>query len=108
MTLPLARIISARWPARPKPVTSVQACAPAATSARAASPDGVRIDASASSIQLPLAMPRMAAAKMTPVPSFFVRTSRSPGFSPPLRSACDATTRPFTEKPSAASGPSPE
>src|SRR5215470_15600699 len=107
-TGPLARIISARCPASPKPVTSVQACAPAATSASAVLPDGRLIEASALSIHVPRAAPRTAAAKITPVPSGLLSTSLSPATRPPLRNARAFSTRPFTEKPSAISGPSPE
>ena len=45
---------------------------------------------SASAIQRAARRPRMAAAKITPVPSGLVRTSLSPGFRPPLRSAAAA------------------
>src|SRR5215813_9869378 len=107
-TAPLARIISVRWPASPKPVTSVQACARAATSASAVLPDGRLIEARALSIHVPRAAPRMAAAKITPVPSGLLSTSLSPATRPPLRKARAFSTRPFTEKPSAISGPSPE
>ena len=41
-----------------------------------------------------------------PVPNGLVRMRPSPGFSPPLRNAAAAGTRPLTAKPSASSAPS--
>src|SRR3546814_10077873 len=63
-------------------------------------------EASAASIQRPLALPRMSAANSVPVPSGLVRISRSPGRMPPLRRTVSRSINPLTAKPRDSSAPS--
>ena len=102
-----ARTISTRWPARPNPVTSVQAVAPCPIRISAAARFDASIEASARSIHRPFALHRMSAANSVPVPSALVRISRSPGRMPALRSTRAGSACPVTARPSARSAPSP-
>ena len=62
--------------------------------------------ASAASIQRLCALPRISAAKITPVPMGRVSTSRSPGRMPDFRSKSSGGAVPVTENPMASSPPS--
>ena len=81
---PEERAISARWPARPKPVTSVQAWAPTSRASSDASRLSALIEAAIVSAAPAGARPICSANASTPVPSGLVSTSRSPGRAPAL------------------------
>mmetsp|Transcript_18090 Transcript_18090/g.51920 ORF Transcript_18090/g.51920 Transcript_18090/m.51920 type:complete len:214 (-) Transcript_18090:866-1507(-) len=107
----LALSISARWPSRPKPVTSVHAVALCSRASLAGTWFDSTMVASAESTQTPLASRRMCAAKMTPVPIGLVSTRASPSRRPPLVSAADwppLGSVPLTERPRDSSVPSHE
>ena len=59
----------------------------------------MHVEGSPPETQLPLAFPRMSAAKMTPLPRGFVRIRACPGFRPPLRMSADSSASPLTLKP---------
>ena len=98
--------ISNKCPSRPKPVTSVQAVAPYSARQAEAAAAGCSIAAIASVTTRAAARRRISAARITPVPSGLVSSSRSPGCSPPLRNSLPGRVRPVTAKPSASSVPS--
>ena len=103
---PEAPVISLKWPMSPNPVTSVQADAPCSFRISAARLFGWVMESSAAAIQRPLALPRISAAKRTPVPSGLVRMSLSPVCSPCLRRTPSCSAKPVTVKPRASSSPS--
>ena len=103
--VPDARAISRPWPSRPNPVTSVAARTPA--------PDErLRGGAVEAAHRRRWRRPRSAALvrpwrepdTRTPVPSGLVRTSRSPGRAPPLRSSLSGWAAPMTASPYFGSG----
>ena len=75
----LAATIFRRWPRRPKPVTSVSACAPHRANSSPATRLSVVMTRMASSIAPSLSSPFLAAVVMMPRPSGLVRISTSPG-----------------------------
>ena len=81
---PLASSISARWPSRPKPVTSVPACTPTLTMAREAASLRVAASRIVGIISSSVMAPCLRALASTPMPRRLVSTSRSPGRAPPL------------------------
>ena len=106
ISTPEASAISSRCPARPKPVTSVQAGAAwAIRMSEEAAADWV-ICAKAASTQRARARWRMSAAKMTPVPIGRVRIRASPTRSPDLRRSLAGSASPLTDRPSISSPPS--
>ena len=103
---PDARSISSKCPARPNPVTSVQALTANRRSTAAAAPLLRAMLSSAAASQSTRANPRICAANTIPVPSGLVRISASPARSPDLRQSAAGSPTPVTAKPSAASPPS--
>ena len=103
----MLRSISRRCPPRPNPVTSVQPlapCLPQDSDRSIIARQHARC--SAASTSRPLAARAISAASKTPVPSAFVRISRSPGRAPPLRHGAPSRTVPLIVSPTAISAPS--
>ena len=73
------------WPARPKPVTSVAACARASTIARDASRLSAVMTGAASANRAADSWPARTPLISRPVPSGLVSTSASPARAPALR-----------------------
>ena len=96
----LRSAISAAWPSRPKPVTSVIACTPAARAMCATWRLSRSIDSTAAS--KPGSWPSsrcLAAVSSTPVPTGLVSSSASPGRAPPVRMIAAGWITPVTESP---------
>mmetsp|Transcript_119192 Transcript_119192/g.384854 ORF Transcript_119192/g.384854 Transcript_119192/m.384854 type:complete len:234 (+) Transcript_119192:421-1122(+) len=99
--------ISTRWPARPKPVTSVQPRASCCSAMRAAGSLDRSMERRAAEMCWPRARCCISPAKRQPVPSGFVSSSLSPQLRPPFvmrRPVLPAT--PVTQRPRPGSGPS--
>jgi hypothetical protein len=94
-----ARAISAACPSSPNPVTSVHPVAPHAASAAAARPLRRCIASSAPTTQRARPAPRMAAARMVPVPRGLVKIRSWPGRRPDLRRREDWGAWPVMVKP---------
>ena len=102
---PLLDAISLPCPSRLKPVTSVAACTPPVSRrVSAARRFSVSIDSMAAPRSSSRALPSLAAVTTMPVPSRFVRKSRSPGCAPAfVQNPCGCTT-PVTTSPNFGSG----
>lgn len=94
-----ARAISTACPRSPNPVTSVAALQPCRCSILAASALLTAMAARQLATQRPLAAPRIAAARMAPVPKAFVKTRAWPGCSPPFDNRRSGLTWPVTANP---------
>ena len=105
---PLAAASSCTWPSRPKPVTSVSACAPAARACSAARSLSVVMTLTARSTSAASASPRLIAVATAPAPSGLVSTSASPGRPPAFVSTASGATTPVTAIPYLGSGSSIE
>ena len=105
---PLASSRLDRWPSNPNPVTSVAACTPTASIARAAAALRVVITATAGASSASERKSRFSAVVRTPVPIGLVSTSVSPGRAPVFRTIRSGCTSPITAMPYLGSGSSIE
>src|SRR5215510_5660267 len=100
---PLARAMCDEWPSKLNPVTSVAHRTPTWTAAWLAFALSLHIDAYNASASAVPSMSRFPAVARMPVPSGFVRISRSPGCAFALLNTRCGCTRPVTDNPNLSS-----